>query len=334
VVSGQEAILVSVAAVIPHWNRSGLLRTLLETLKIQTRPFDEIIVADNGSSDDSAEVAESFGARVVRLGSNLGFATAVNQGIASAKSDWVAILNNDVTLAPDWLAQLIESAESRGASFGSGKILNAGNPRLIDGTFDEISRGACAWRCGAGKPDSHLWNTARWVRFVPMTAALFRRDLFAEVGPLDEDFVSYLEDIDFGLRCALAGRRGVYQPAAVAWHRGSATLGAWNSDTVRSIARNQVLLAAKHFRGQPRWPIVAGQLLWSVLALRHGRGFSYARGKFSGLRFARNIRGKDHIAPNNALRQIVDESEQEILALGQQAGMDWYWRAYFWLARR
>ena len=62
-------------------------------------------------------------------------------------------------------------------------------------------------------------------------------------------------------------------PAAVAQHRGSATLGAWNSDTVRRIARNQVLLAAKHFRGQPRWPIVAGQLLWGLLALRHGRGF-------------------------------------------------------------
>jgi GT2 family glycosyltransferase len=334
VVSGQEAILVSVAAVIPHWNRSELLRTLLETLKVQTLPFDEIIVADNGSCDDSAEVAESFGVRVLRLGANLGFAAAVNRGIAAAKSDWVAILNNDVTLAPDWLAQLIESAESRGASFGSGKILNAGNPAIIDGTFDEISRAACAWRCGAGKADSPLWNTTRWVRFVPMTAALFRRDLFTEIGPLDENFVSYLEDIDFGVRCALANHRGVYQPAAVAWHRGSATLGAWNSDTVRLIARNQVLLAAKHFRGQPRWPIVAGQLLWAVLALRHGRGLSYTRGKLSGLRFARNLHGKHNIALDQTLRQIVDESEQEIFALGQQAGMDWYWRAYFWLARR
>ena len=87
-----------------------------------------------------------------------------------------------------------------------------------------------------------------------------------------------------------AGRaRGFIEPAAVAWHRGSATLGAWNSDTVRLIARNQVLLAAKYFRGQPRWPIVAGQLLWGFLALRHGRGLSYIRGKISGLRFARKL---------------------------------------------
>ena len=67
---------------IPHWNRRELLETLLRNLEAQTRPFDEIIVADNGSTDDSAEVAERFGARVLRLGSNLGFAAAVNRGIA------------------------------------------------------------------------------------------------------------------------------------------------------------------------------------------------------------------------------------------------------------
>jgi GT2 family glycosyltransferase len=329
---------MTVAAVIPHWNRSDLLRSLLQSLKKQTRPFDRIIIADNGSTDDSAEVGESFGAQVLKLGANLGFAAAVNRGVATATSDWIAILNNDVTLASNWLENIIAAADDHGASFVTGKILNAADPTKIDGTFDEISRGACAWRCGAGKPDSAMWNTARWVRFVPMTAAIFRRDVFQEIGPLDEHFLSYLEDADFGLRCARAGRRGVFEPSAVAWHRGSTTLGAWNSDTVRLIARNQVLLTAKHFRGFPRWPIVAGQLLWAVLALRHGRGLSYIRGKLSGLlyalRLARTIDGEDHIEPENTLRQIVDESEREILALGQQTGMDWYWRAYFWLVRR
>ena len=325
---------MTVSAVIPHWNRSALLKSLLESLGTQTRAFDEVIVADNGSTDDSVEVAERMGVKVVRLSQNLGFAAAVNRGIAASQSGWIAILNNDVTLAPDWLEQLIDTAEGRSACFASGKILRAADPSTIDGTFDEISRGACAWRCGSGKPDSALWNTSRWVRFVPMTAALFRRDLFDAVGPLDETFGSYLEDIDFGLRCALAGRAGVYQPAAVAWHRGSATLGAWNSDTVHLIARNQVLLAAKHFRGQPRWPIVAGQLLWGLLALHHGRGISWVRGKLSGLGFARRLGLDHHSAAREKLRQIVDASEREILTLGREAGLDWYWRAYFWLARR
>jgi GT2 family glycosyltransferase len=332
VVPDQEAILVTAAAVIPHWNRADLLRELLENVKAQA--FDEIIVADNGSTDDSRKIAERAGARVVALQRNFGFAVAVNRGIEAATSDWIAILNNDVTLAPNWAKLLIASAERAGAWFASGKILSASDPKMIDATFDEISRGACAWRCGAGKPDSALWNTPRPVRFVPMTAAVFRRDLFREIGPLDEAFGSYLEDVDFGLRCALAGRAGWYEPAAIAWHRGSATLGAWNSDTVRAVARNQVLLALKHFRGQPRWPIVAGQLLWALLALRHGRGFAYARGKLSGLRFARNLIGTQDRGAKDKLRQIVEASEREILALGRAAGMDWYWRAYFWLLRR
>ncbi len=71
-----------VAAVIPHWNRAALLRTLLENLKLQTRPFDEIIVVDNGSTDGSADLAEQLGARVVRLDRNYGFAVAVNAGMS------------------------------------------------------------------------------------------------------------------------------------------------------------------------------------------------------------------------------------------------------------
>src|SRR4029077_4969220 len=133
----------------------------------------------------------------------LGFAAAVNRGIEAARSDWVAILNNDVTLNSTWLETLL-SATPQDASFAAGKILSASHPSIIDGAFDEISLGACAWRCGAGKPDSPAWNRSQSIRIAPMTAALFRRALFEDVGPLDEQFGSYLEDADFGFRCALA----------------------------------------------------------------------------------------------------------------------------------
>lgn len=322
---------MTVAAIVPHWNRRDLLDALLRNLRDQTVAFDEIIVVDNGSSDDSAVLAERAGARVVRLDKNLGFAAAVNRGIETARADWVAILNNDVTLAPDWLALLLEAAERENASFATGKILNAANPEILDGTFDEISRGACACRCGAGKPDSPWWNQPRKIRFTSMTAALFRRDLFAEIGPLDELFGSYLEDVDFGIRCALGEKSGIYLPAAVSWHRGSATLGAWKSDTVRLIARNQSVLTAKYFRGEARWPIVAGQLLWGLLALRHVKGWAFLKGKWSGWRVARGIGNK---ASTKRLREVVEASEAAILAVEQQTGFDWYWRAYFWLLRR
>src|SRR5579862_5353491 len=96
-----------VGAVIPQWNRIDLLRELIATLRLQTRPFEDWIVVDNGSTDGSAEFAQSAGARVIRLGRNRGFAAAVNHGIKAARADLVAILNNDVQLAPDWLERLL-----------------------------------------------------------------------------------------------------------------------------------------------------------------------------------------------------------------------------------
>src|ERR1700722_18057899 len=96
---------MTVAAVVPHWNRRDLLETLLRNLREQTVAFNEVIVVDNGSTDGSAEFAERAGARVLRLGQNRGFAAAVNRGIEATGADWVAVINNDVTLAADWLAQ-------------------------------------------------------------------------------------------------------------------------------------------------------------------------------------------------------------------------------------
>jgi len=63
-------------------------------------------------------------------------------------------------------------------------------------------------------------------------AAIFRKELFDRLGALDERFESYLEDIDFGIRCATAGLTGIYVPEAVAYHTGSATLGRWHPTTV------------------------------------------------------------------------------------------------------
>ena len=319
-----------VVAIVPHWNRRDLLESLFASFSAQTLQFDEVIVVDNGSSDGSVELAESLGARVIALGGNLGFAVAVNRGIEACDTEWVAILNNDVTLDPDWLAELMAAAGQ--ASFATGKLLRADDPVEIDGTFDEISRGACAYRSGAGKPDSPIWNQPRKIRFAPMTAALFRRSLFEEVGPLDETFGSYLEDVDFGIRCAIAGREGIYEPRAVAQHRGSATLGRWTSDTVKHLARNQILLTAKYFRGQPLWPVLAGQLLWGLVALRHARGGAYLSGKVSGLRVARSL-DKLHPSKKQQLSAIFSVSEKEILELERQTGFSWYWRAYFWLSR-
>src|SRR5258708_18744578 len=100
----------TVTAVVPHWNRRDLLAASLDSLSAQRRPFDEIIVVDNGSTDGSADVARDRGARVIQLKCNLGFAAAVNRGIEASRSEWIGIVNNDVALAPDWLDVLLNAA--------------------------------------------------------------------------------------------------------------------------------------------------------------------------------------------------------------------------------
>jgi GT2 family glycosyltransferase len=318
-----------VAVVIPNWNGSTLLGNLLGKLRQQTYCIDRIIVVDNGSSDDSVAVATSFGAEAIELDANKGFSQAVNRGIQSVGLGWIAVMNNDVAPEPSWLANLIDKAESANAWFAAGKLLDATQRDRIDGAFDAISRGACAWRCGHGRPDSPLWNQPREICFAPFTAALFRWELFQEVGLLDEDFESYLEDIDFGIRCATAGFQGVYVPEAVAYHHGSATLGRWHPDTVRKISRNQLLLVAKYY---PRtwilrygWPVFVAQSLWGFVALRHGAAVAYLQGKSEGIRRFRSTRGK---SPAN-LAAIVERSEREIRDLQQLTGFDLYWKLYF-----
>src|SRR5438477_138008 len=156
-----SAAAATVAAVIPTWNRRDLLEIVLNSLAAQTRPVDEVIVVDNGSTDNSAELAQRMGAKVVRLTQNLGFAAAVNRGIDATAADWIAIVNNDVTLERDWLAMLLNAAALEDVWFATGKILQAGNPDLLDGTFDEVSRAGCASRCGSGKPAGPTWNRAQ-----------------------------------------------------------------------------------------------------------------------------------------------------------------------------
>jgi hypothetical protein len=320
----------TVTAVIPNWNKAELLREVLADLRRQTFPVERVVVVDNGSTDASAAVAEQAGATVLRLSRNKGFAYAVNRGIESCGSKWVLVLNNDVTFGPDWLKPLVEAATTAGAWFAVGKLKAARNPQMLDGTFDAISRGATAWRCGSGRPDGPAYSEAREVAFPPLTAALVRRELFQKVGLLDESFESYLEDLDLGLRCAARGFTGIYAPGAVASHAGSATLGTWHNATVRRIARNQVLLVRKHFRGAPRWPILVGQLLWALIAVRHGAGLAWFAGKWEGLRMKPTGEGSTDWLK---IRYAVERSEMDIRNLQKATGFDLYWRCYFALVR-
>jgi hypothetical protein len=321
-----------ITVVVPHWNRAQLLERLLESLAAQTLAPDCILVADNNSTDLSSQVAARFGAGFLTSTCNQGFAKAVNRGIAAAATRWVAILNNDVELDPTCLEELRGQAEAANAWFAAPRLLQSGSSGRLDGCFDLLARSGCAWRAGHGSPDGPPFDQPRAIFFAPLTAALFRRDVFERTGPLDELFESYLEDVDLGLRCALAGLRGIYVPSAVARHAGSATLGPWSPQMVELIARNQVLLAAKHFPASYRWRVAFGQLLWGALAFRRGAGIAWCKGRRAGLRLRASVRQASSPASQAALDPILLESEAEIRRLQQASSNDNYWRIYFGVA--
>ena len=321
-----------ITAVVPVWNGRELLERLLVSLTAQTRRADELLVVDNGSSDGAPDLARAAGARVIAMGHNAGFAVAVNRGIRESRGDWIAVLNSDVELAPDYFERLSATP----AWFATGRILSR-RGGLIDGTFDALSRGGTAWRMGSGLPDGPAFGSRREIYSPPWTAALFRSALFEKVGLLAETFESYLEDVDFGLRCRLAGLAGTYVPEAVAWHRGSAALGRWHPETVRHISRNQVLLLARHY---PRrllvrwaWPIAVAQGLWGIVALRHGTGLAWARGKWEGLRYFATERSHLVVSDIEVLEQFLAANETDIRRLQTAAGFDAYWKLYFLLTR-
>jgi GT2 family glycosyltransferase len=326
---------MTISAVIPILNGREWLETLLGSLDAQTLPASEVLAVDNGSTDGAPDLARRRGARVVEMGRNAGFAAAVNRGIRESRGEWIAALNSDVELAPDYFAKLTAAASARDAWFATGKILKAGTTDRLDGSFDLMCRGGAAWRAGNGRADQPVFSEERPIRSAPWTAALFRAELFRRIGLLEESFESYLEDVDFGMRCALEGLAGVYEPAAAAWHRGSATLGAWHPETVRRMARNQVWLVARHYPEPvpPRywWPIFAAQGLWGLVALRHGAGFAWLRGKWQGLR--RFPEARERIARGDAgrLRELLRENEAAIRQMQTACGYDLYWRLYFLL---
>lgn len=326
-----QLMSAGVTIIVPVWNRRDLLERLLERLRAQTHPIAEILVVDDGSQDGAPERAEASGARVIRMGAHGGFAPAVNRGIRESRTPLVAIVNNDVEPAPDWLAKLAAALASD-VWFATGRILQAAQPDRIDATYDLLCRGGTAWRAGYGQPDGAAFHEPRTIWSAPFTAALFRAELFEKAGLLDERFASYLEDVDFGLRCALAGCAGRYVPEAVAWHQGSATLGRWHPDTIRLIARNQLLLIAKHYSRRMllryAWPIAVAQTLWGLVALRHGRGWPWLRGKVEGItRFA----SFSQEVPHERLPAILSENEREIRRLHRLAPTDLYWKLYFLL---
>ena len=324
-----------VTVVIPNFNGASVLGDSVGSALIQTVPPAEVLVVDDASTDSSRQLARSLGARVLALDRNQGFAHAVNAGVLAARAEWVAIVNSDVTLARNWIGRLLAAAETEHADYAAGPITRTDNPDVLDGGYDLLSRAACPWRAGAGFAVTDLRRPeGPWLP--SLTALLIRRQTCLNAGLLDETFGSYLEDVDFALRLHRSRAQGVFVPEAFAEHRGSATFGAWSRRATRLQSRNQVLLVARHyprdwFRAFGR-AVIAGQLLWGALALRHGVAGAWVLGKMDAFRCWRHVRKMCPPQEEDQLAANFAAWERAILDWQGIPPRDAFWRWYFRLA--
>lgn len=330
---------MTVSFVIPNWNQREMLASALRSIQALRKPegcSTETIVVDNASTDGSAEAAEAAGARVLRQAANVGVSRAFNVGIEAAKGEYVALLNNDVELAEDWLERLLAALEP-GVWFAAGKTLDWADRSRIDGAGDAVCRGGAAWRLGHGRADGPEFEQRKRTFFPSATATVYRREFFEHAGAFEEAFFAYLEDVEMGLRAASLGLEGVYEPAARAYHRGSVTGVSWSPQMVRWMTAHQVLLLAKHYPAglllRYARPILAAQALWGAMAFSRGRGTAWAAGLLEGLRGWRRMRCE---APRREsagrLAAALEAAESEIVRIQRATGWDSYWKWYCRLA--
>jgi GT2 family glycosyltransferase len=262
---------VRVAVVVPNWNGRRWLPGLVASLDAQTRAPDEVVVVDNGSTDDSVAWLRERSVRVVELGTNTGFAHAVNVGFAAVTAEAVALLNTDVELDPDWIARAVAPLErDAGLAAVATKMVLLRDPGVLDDAGDTLRRDGVAEQRGHGRPDGPRFSRAGEVFSACAGAAVYRRAAVLAVGGFDERFGSYLEDVDLGLRLRLRGARCWYEPVVARHARhGSAADELPAIDAL--VARNTLLLVAKAF--PLRWlPLVAyRQAAWAWHALRERR---------------------------------------------------------------
>nr|WP_084713473.1 glycosyltransferase [Streptacidiphilus rugosus] len=204
--------------IVPAYNESAGIEAAVRSLVAQDHPV-EILVVDDGSSDGTADIAESLGlpgVRVIRK-ENGGKPSALNTGIANASFDLLVMVDGDTVFEPDAVRKLIQPfADPKvGAVSGNAKVVNRGG---LLGRWQHIE-----YVVGFNL-DRRLFDLAECMPTVPGAVGGFRREALERVGGLAEDTLA--EDTDLTMALCRDGWRVVYEEQAVAWTEAPASLGA------------------------------------------------------------------------------------------------------------
>lgn len=243
------------SVIIPNLNGALWLRDSIESVWQQTEQAFELIVVDNGSTDESLGIARSYRGRenytLIENGENTGFSHAVNQGIALAKAPYVVLFNNDAFAEPDWLEQLLRTADGDSRIFSvQSLMIRHWERELADDAGDYVA--VVGWACkrGDGLRVSRYQKPCR-IFSACGGSALYRKSVLDEIGCFDEHFFAYLEDVDLGWRANSLGWRNVFCPSSKCYHICGATTGGvrggkYNDFKALQSGRNNLLLPYKN----------------------------------------------------------------------------------------
>ena len=225
---GPRLRAAEVVIVVLNWRQPAATIECLDSLAAADLDGARVLVVDNGSNDGSVDAIRAHRPDqwIVALDENQGYAGGNNAGIRAALeagAQGVVLLNNDARVAPDCLVYLLRAFNSdRGIAGVSSAILRADHPEILDIAWLDLYWGhGIVRRRGVNALPGDGYDVRREVDAAVGCCLLLGREALDAIGPLDEAYFAYHEEVDWCLRAQRAGFRLCYEPYARVWHGGS-----------------------------------------------------------------------------------------------------------------
>ena len=262
--------------VILNWNGVAHLRRFLPSV-IAAAPADvEVIVADNGSTDDSVEVLRSEfpSVTLLRMDRNYGFAGGYNRALQRIEADYYVLLNSDVETPVGWLEPLVETLDRNpDVAVVSPKLISSEERRMFEyagasgGYLDVLGYPFCRGRIlRTVEEDRGQYDDERDLFWVSGAAFCCRADVFHALGGFDDDFFAHMEEIDLCWRMQLAGYRVRVVPRSRVYHLGGGTLQTDSPSKVFYNHRNNLAMLYKCSSSGQRLLVAVARPVLDLLA--------------------------------------------------------------------
>jgi GT2 family glycosyltransferase len=244
------------AVVILNWNTRHYLENFLPSVIKYNTKEAEIIIADNGSTDDSIEFIKIKypSVRIISLNKNEGFTGGYNESLKQVDAEYYVLLNSDVEVTENWLTDLVEFMDAHpDAGICQPKILSFHEKEKFEyagaagGFIDKFGYPFCRGRIfNTLEKDEHQYDDARRIFWATGACMIVRSALYKQLNGLDPVFFAHMEEIDFCWRAQLRGQHVYINPRSSVYHVGGGSLPKTNPRKTYLNFRNNLLLIYKN----------------------------------------------------------------------------------------